>query len=265
MKKNNSKRFALKIRVVLLGATLVLSSLLLSGCYEKNESQESVLRSAEQYNIKGPEERNQDQGVSANKLTVQTPGGGSQQSAEPAPQLENPSNSNSNSKQPPAMQINQAKIYSAVLKTTEGEIVIDLDAEKTPVTVNNFVSLARDNFYNGTIFHRVMKGFMIQGGDPKGDGTGGPGYKFDDEPIDGNYTRGTVAMANSGPNTNGSQFFIMHKDYDLPKSYVIFGHVSKGMDTVDKIAEAEVTVSSSGENSKPANPVKVESVNITEK
>jgi cyclophilin family peptidyl-prolyl cis-trans isomerase len=249
---------------------LILSCFLLSGCFEKKENQESVLRNAEQYNIKGADERNQDQGVSAEKLTVQTPGGSSAQPAQPepppaqtAPQPEN--QTNSNTKQQPAMQIDQNKTYSAVLKTTDGEITIDLDAKKTPITVNNFVSLAKDNFYNGTIFHRVIKDFMIQGGDPKGDGTGGPGYNFADEAIDGEYTRGTVAMANSGPNTNGSQFFIMHKDYGLPKSYVIFGHVSKGMDAVDKIAEATVTASSSGENSKPVNPVKVETVEIIEK
>jgi len=258
-----------RLSKILLGGTLVLCAIFLSGCFEKKENQESVLRNAEQYNIKGPEERNQDQGVSADKLTVQTPGGSSQQPAQPeqaaqtAPQPENPINSNN--KQQPTMQIDQNKTYSAVLKTSEGDITIDLDAKKTPITVNNFVSLAKENFYNGTVFHRVMKDFMIQGGDPKGDGTGGPGYKFADEPIDGEYTRGTVAMANSGPNTNGSQFFIMHKDYSLPKSYVIFGHVSKGMDTVDKIAEAEVTMSPSGENSKPVSPVKVESVEVIEK
>jgi cyclophilin family peptidyl-prolyl cis-trans isomerase len=262
----------LKLNKIILGGTLVLCTIFLSGCFEKKENQESVLRNAEQFNIKSADERNQDPGVSADKLTVQTPGGGSAQAeqsgqptppAQPAPQPENPNNSNN--KQPPTMQIDQNKTYSAALKTAEGEIIIDLDAKKTPVTVNNFVSLARDNFYNGTIFHRVMKDFMIQGGDPKGDGTGGPGYKFADEPIDGEYTRGTVAMANSGPNTNGSQFFIMHKDYSLPKSYVIFGHVSKGMDAVDKIAEAAVATSASGENSKPVNPVKVESVEIIEK
>ncbi|OGI26254.1 MAG: peptidylprolyl isomerase [Candidatus Moranbacteria bacterium RBG_13_45_13] len=163
------------------------------------------------------------------------------------------------------MQIDQNKIYSAVLKTSEGDITIELDAKKTPKTVNNFVSLARDNFYNGTIFHRVVKDFMIQGGDPNGDGSGGPGYKFEDENMEGEYTRGTVAMANSGPNTNGSQFFIIHKDYDLPQNYVVFGHVSSGMETVDKIAEAETTMSSSMEKSKPVSPVKIESVEVAEK
>jgi len=119
-------------------------------------------------------------------------------------------------------------------------------------------------FYNNTIFHRVIKGFMIQGGDPNGDGTGGPGYKFKDEPIVGDYQRGTVAMANSGPDTNGSQFFIIHQDYDLPKNYVIFGQVIQGMEVVDKIAVAQVGPSSGGENSKPLNPVVIKSVEILE-
>ena len=104
---------------------------------------------------------------------------------------------------------------------------------------------------------------MIQGGDPKGNGTGGPGYRLDDEPFTGKYTKGTIAMANAGPNTNGSQFFIMHKDYDLDPLYVIFGHVTSGMDVVDKIATAP-TVQDGRENSKPVTPVIITSVTITE-
>lgn len=165
---------------------------------------------------------------------------------------------------PPEMQINTSKTYKAVLSTTEGVITISLHTDKTPITVNNFVYLARKGFYNNTIFHRIIKDFMIQGGDPKGDGTGGPGYKFDDEPFEGEYKRGIAAMANAGPNTNGSQFFIMHKDYALPKNYVIFGEVASGIEAVDKIAEASVKESAMGENSTPANPVTIESVEILE-
>lgn len=164
----------------------------------------------------------------------------------------------------PHMTIQEEKNYIAKLKTTAGEIDIELNSKDTPITVNNFISLAKNNFYNETIFHRVIEGFMIQGGDPKGDGTGGPGYSFADEPIKGEYSRGTVAMANSGPDTNGSQFFIMHEDNALPKNYVIFGQVTKGLDVVDKIASAPVTTNSSGENSKPITPVVVNSVEITE-
>jgi len=149
-----------------------------------------------------------------------------------------------------------------VLKTEKGDITIDLYADKTPITVNNFISLAEKGFYDNTIFHRVIKNFMIQGGDPKGDGTGGPGYQFADEPFVGEYTRGTIAMANAGPNTNGSQFFIMHKDYPLPKNYVIFGKVIKGIEVVDAIAESEVKMGTSGEMSTPVNPIKIISTKV---
>ncbi|MFA5020664.1 MAG: peptidylprolyl isomerase [Patescibacteria group bacterium] len=165
----------------------------------------------------------------------------------------------------PSMTINQAKVYTAAIQTDAGEIEITLNAKATPITVNNFVALARQGFYNDTIFHRVIKGFMIQGGDPRGDGTGGPGYSFADEAFSGEYERGTIAMANAGPNTNGSQFFIMHADYPLPKNYVIFGRVVKGLEAVDKIATASVTRSPSGEMSQPLDPVKIKSIEIIER
>ena len=166
-------------------------------------------------------------------------------------------------KGPYAMEIDTKKAYEAILKTNVGNITISLTVSVTPITVNNFVVLSRKNFYNNTIFHRVINGFMIQGGDPKGTGSGGPGYSFADEPFTGEYLRGTVAMANAGPNTNGSQFFIMHKDYSLPKNYVIFGNVTSGIEVVDKIAIAPTQPS--GEGSTPVNPVKIESVEIIEK
>jgi cyclophilin family peptidyl-prolyl cis-trans isomerase len=163
----------------------------------------------------------------------------------------------------PKLAIDTKKSYTALMKTTAGDIELELFADKTPITVNNFVTLSKKDFYNNVIFHRTIKGFMIQGGDPTGTGTGGPGYKFDDEKFDGEYTRGTLAMANAGPNTNGSQFFIMHKDNPLPKNYVIFGKVIKGIETVDTIAEAPTKPE--GEGSTPVNPVKIISVTITEK
>lgn len=165
-------------------------------------------------------------------------------------------------KGPYAMEIDTKKTYEAVLTTTAGEITIQLNALATPITVNNFVALSRKKYYDNTIFHRVIKGFMIQGGDPKGNGTGGPGYTFADEPFQGEYLRGTIAMANAGPNTNGSQFFIMHRDYPLSKNYVIFGTVIKGMDVVDTIAEA--VTKPEGEGSTPVAPTKVTSVQIIE-
>lgn len=166
---------------------------------------------------------------------------------------------------PPEIEIDKSKTYQAVLETDKGEITIDLFVQKTPLTVNNFVYLARKGFYNQTFFHRVIEGFMIQGGDPNGDGTGGPGYKFDDEPFEGEYERGVVAMANAGPNTNGSQFFIMHQDYPLPKNYVIFGKVTRGMEVVDQIASSAVETGLSGENSTPVEPTVIKKATIVEK
>ncbi len=165
---------------------------------------------------------------------------------------------------PPDMIIDQKKNYSALLQTTEGKVQIALNVQETPITVNNFVYLARQKFYDQTVFHRVIKGFMIQGGDPLGNGTGGPGYRFDDEPFTGEYTRGTVAMANSGPNTNGSQFFIVQEDTSLPKNYVIFGKVTKGMNVVDKIASTTVEAGASGEVSSPVKSVVIQKVHIIE-
>lgn len=164
----------------------------------------------------------------------------------------------------PELTIDKSKRYSAILKTSEGDITINLFSDKTPITVNNFVYLARNNFYDNTVFHRVIKDFMIQGGDPKGDGTGGPGYVFDDEPFEGEYSRGIVAMANAGENTNGSQFFIMHGDRPLPPAYVIFGEVSKGIEVVDKIAIAETALGAGGELSKPVNVVSISTIEIIE-
>jgi cyclophilin family peptidyl-prolyl cis-trans isomerase len=161
------------------------------------------------------------------------------------------------------MEIDPNKTYSAVMKTEAGTMTIELNAKQTPITVNNFVTLARKGFYNGTPFHRIIKGFMIQGGDPTGTGRGGPGYQFDDEPFEGEYTRGTIAMANAGPDTNGSQFFIMHADYALPKNYIIFGKVTEGLETIDTIATAETKPG--GEGSAPVTPVKIESVEIIER
>ena len=160
----------------------------------------------------------------------------------------------------PEMTIDLAKTYSATLHTNHGDISIDFDAVKSPLTVNNFVFLARDGFYDGVIFHRVIKGFMIQGGDPTGTGMGGPGYRFRDElEGSGTYSRGTVAMANAGPNTNGSQFFIMHSDYGLPHNYSIFGQVTDGLDVVDAIANTPT-----GAQDRPHDDCVIQSVTITE-
>lgn len=122
------------------------------------------------------------------------------------------------------------------VSTAKGAIVFELLTADAPCTVSNFVYLADAGYYNGLKFHRREEGFVIQSGDPKGDGTGGPGYTFADEPVTRNYDRGIVAMANAGPDTNGSQFFIMLANGSLPPKYTIFGNVTSGMDVVDKIS-----------------------------
>lgn len=166
--------------------------------------------------------------------------------------------------QPPAMQLAEGVNYRATLHTTKGDIVINLLREEAPKTVNNFVFLARQGFYDGVPFHRVIRDFMIQTGDPTGTGTGGPGYRFEDETVKRGYQAGIVAMANAGPNTNGSQFFIMHRSQQLPPNYTIFGQVSNGLEVVDTIACAPVGRSRSGEESSPKEPLSIERVTIEE-
>ncbi|MBI2767162.1 MAG: peptidylprolyl isomerase [Chloroflexi bacterium] len=160
---------------------------------------------------------------------------------------------------PPALVIDPKKSYTATIDTSAGAMTAELFPGDAPNTVNNFVFLARDGYYEDVIFHRVISGFMIQGGDPTGTGSGGPGYKFADEPVKRKYTRGTLAMANAGPNTNGSQFFVMHADYGLPPNYTIFGKLTAGEEVVDAIANAP-----KGANDRPTDPVKINSVTIAE-
>ncbi len=161
-------------------------------------------------------------------------------------------------KKAPDLTIDKTKKYTATIQTSAGTMVAELFAAEVPVTVNNFVFLANDHYYDGVIFHRVIEGFMIQGGDPEGSGRGGPGYRFNDEPVKRKYLRGTLAMANAGPNTNGSQFFVMHKDYPLPPNYTIFGKLTSGENVVDSIATAKT-----GANDRPVNPVSITGITIT--
>ena len=165
---------------------------------------------------------------------------------------------------PPEMAIDTTKKYQAVMTTNKGAITFELFASETPNTVNSFVFLSREGFYDGVIFHRIISGFMLQGGDPTGTGTGGPGYKFADEKVTRDYLPGTLAMANSGPNTNGSQFFIICGNTPLPKQYTIFGQATSGLDVVDIIAATPTRKSPSGEQSSPTEEIRIESVEITE-
>ncbi|CAN5773658.1 peptidylprolyl isomerase [soil metagenome] len=162
----------------------------------------------------------------------------------------------------PPMCIDPSRRYTAELSTSLGDLTIALDPVAAPATVNNFVVLARYHYYDGLVFHRVIKGFMCQGGDPQGTGTGGPGYKFDDElPKPGRYEIGSLAMANSGPNTNGSQFFIVsgRSGVGLPPSYSLFGKVVKGLDVV-----ATMEGVSTDRNDRPTEDLVINSVTITE-
>ncbi len=168
---------------------------------------------------------------------------------------------------PPPMTIDASKTYTATIATSCGDIVIDLDAKAAPNTVNNFVFLAREGFYDGLTFHRVVPGFVIQGGDPAGDGTGGPGYTFADELPDDGYPEGSVAMANSGPGTNGSQFFIVTGDASfLPNSYSRFGTVTQGLDvatTIEKFADPDADPGDPA-SQVPTSTIWIDSVTITE-
>jgi peptidyl-prolyl cis-trans isomerase B (cyclophilin B) len=147
---------------------------------------------------------------------------------------------------PPSMTIDPNKQYSATLTTSRGEIVCDLFAKDAPNTVNNFVFLAREKFYDGTVFHRVIDNFMIQGGDPTGTGRGGPGYQFEDEVRNNPHQHqvGSLSMANAGPNTNGSQFFITHIATDwLNGKHTVFGQVRSGQDVVNAIRQDDELIS----------------------
>jgi cyclophilin family peptidyl-prolyl cis-trans isomerase len=167
---------------------------------------------------------------------------------------------------PPPMTIDPGASFTATLETSCGPIVIDLDAEQAPETVNNFVFLAREGFYDGLTFHRVVTGFVIQGGDPEGDGRGGPGYTFPDELPDDGYPPGSVAMANAGPDTNGSQFFIVTGEAPLPNAYSRFGAVTEGLDVARAIEAFADPSADPGDPSAqtPASPVYIYSVIITE-
>ena len=160
------------------------------------------------------------------------------------------------------MGIDPSKRYTATLQTSLGELVIALDAASAPKTVNNFVFLAAHHYFDGVIFHRIIKGFVIQGGDPTGTGRGGPGYQVEDElPKAGRYEIGSLAMANAGPNTNGSQFFIISgaDGKRLPPQYSLFGKVVKGLDVVEQLQSVPT-----GGGDRPVNDVVIERVTITE-
>lgn len=245
-------------RAALLTISMAASAALVAAC-GSNSAATSTPKAA------------QSSAARSNPTAVSKPAAAAQNQSAPAKSAAAPGKDASVTKKqyssPPEMKLDPNKQYTATMKTSMGTIKIQLFAKEAPVTSNNFAFLARDGFYDGVVFHRVIKGFMIQGGDPTGTGTGGPGYRFQDElPTNLDYEPGVVAMANAGPNTNGSQFFIMDGDLrgKLPKNYSIFGKVVEGQDVVQKIASVPVRPNSQGEPSSPVTPVRIETVTIDE-
>jgi len=180
----------------------------------------------------------------------------------PCPAVDGSSERRQQFDEAPPMCIDPSKRYTAEIVTSVGTLTAALDAAAAPRTVNNFVVLARYHYYDGVIFHRIIQGFMCQGGDPTGTGRGGPGYRFEDElPAPGRYEVGSLAMANAGPNTNGSQFFIVsgRSGVGLPPQYSLFGKVVKGLDVVAQMEAVETDRSD-----RPRTDVVIESVTITE-
>ncbi|MFC4770325.1 peptidylprolyl isomerase [Effusibacillus consociatus] len=208
-------------------------------------------------------------GCGTKQSETPAPGQGQPQQGQ-APQQSPTASKHNKYKQAPNMMIDPNKSYTATLHTSKGDIKIKLHAKEAPKTVNNFVFLAKDKFYDGIRFHRIIKGFMIQTGDPLGNGAGGPGYRFDDElPPKYPYEPGVVAMANAGPNTNGSQFFIGNGDgvrsLEHTPKYTVFGKVTEGMDVVQAISSVPVGPDLHGEMSVPKEEVIIKSVTIEEK
>lgn len=242
-----------KKHLVLTFILLISATLLISGCGEKNKTAEQAAAA------NNPPAEN-----AAEQATPPTEQEQGQQ------QTQEPETKNTMSwDNPPAMQIDTNKSYEAEITTTKGTIKLELFAKDAPITVNNFVFLAEQGFYNDVIFHRVLETFVIQTGDPEGTGQGGPGYRFEDESTDYEYEPGIVAMANAGPDTNGSQFFICtgedSKSLNMQPYYTIFGKVIDGMDVVQEIAATPVQAGSDGAMSSPIETIQMKEIKITVK
>lgn len=235
-----------KKQLILPFILLISAVLILSGCGKNNEAKEEPAN-------------NQTAGNTAEQTTPPV---------EPEPEPE-PKKETMSWDSPPAMEIDANKSYTAEFTTSKGNFTIELFAKDAPKTVNNFVFLSRQGFYNDVIFHRIIETFMIQTGDPEGTGAGGPGYRFEDEQTDYKYEPGIVAMANAGPDTNGSQFFICTGDDSVglnnTPNYTIFGKVTDGMDVVADIAATPVKEGGPfNELSTPTETVQIKEIKITE-
>ncbi len=166
----------------------------------------------------------------------------------------------------PSLILDPTKLYFATISTGQGDMVLELFASEAPRAVNSFVFLSREGFHEDGCFHRVIKDFMIQGGCPEGSGRGGPGYRFQDEKVSRPYVKGTLAMANAGPDTNGSQFFIVHgQNVSLPPNYTIFGMLVSGEEVLDALADSPVTSGAGGERSSPSERLQINNIVIHEK
>lgn len=223
---------------------LITTALFISGCGDNNS-------------------RNKDGNSSSNS------GNNTEQTTSGAQPEETPKPTPMSWDSPPAMEIDSNKTYNAEVTTNKGTFTIELFAKDAPKTVNNFVFLSRQGYYDNVIFHRIIETFMIQSGDPLGTGTGGPGYQFEDEVTDYQYEPGIVAMANAGPNTNGSQFFICtgadSVSLNSQPNYTIFGKVTEGMDIVQQIAATPVEGNAFGETSSPKETIQIKGIKISEK
>lgn len=200
-------------------------------------------------------------GTTAATTSTTATGGGTNTAVKPGSCKQAPGSSAKTYTAEPPMTMKAGDKVKVTLQTSEGNMQAEIDASAGIHAANNFVFLAKEGFYHCIPFHRIIKGFMLQTGDPTGTGTGDPGYSIPDDKVTGTYTRGVLAMANAGPNTGGSQFFIVHApDAGLPPSYAIFGKVTGGLDVIDKIANVPVEASDSGENSAPTKDVWLENV-----
>ncbi|MDR0268534.1 peptidylprolyl isomerase [Paenibacillus sp.] len=236
---------------------MIVAALVLGGCGKKPE------KSAEQPSQTQETQKDQNQ---ESQPTEQP----NQSQEKQGSQSEQESQAAKSWTSPPEMKINTAKTYEAEIKTSKGSFKIELFAKDAPKTVNSFVFLSKEGFYNGVTFHRIIESFMVQTGDPTGTGAGGPGYSFEDEKTNYKYEPGIVAMANAGPNTNGSQFFICTGEDSISlnqmPNYTIFGKITDGMNIVKKIAATPVKANpQTGETSKPSEKVTIDSIKIKEK
>jgi len=246
-RRQQSRRRTIVVTVVILAIVALIAGV--TGAFSGGSSSKNVAST----------------GSSTTQATPSTVKGASVEGDTTCPKADGSSPRTTAFAKPPPMCIDPNKTYTATMQTSEGgPITIVLDAKKAPKTANNFVVLARYHFYDGLTFHRIVPDFVIQGGDPQGNGQGGPGYKFEDDlPQAGQYKLGSLAMANSGPNTNGSQFFIItgQQGVQLPPQYSLFGQVTAGIDVVNKIAALGNPNAPNGE---PTKPVSMTSVTIQE-